>query len=181
MKDSKKTVLEYALKCFNLTETQLFLAKEIFNVLDKYYDISYPLKPEISEIKKTLKKEYNFDVTDKDIDYVLRKLNEDLNFIDEGDHFGFYEINFKGREMLQSYNNDFINYVSEECKKRIKEQQENDNIKRIQDQINNLTIKDLKGSIFQSKNAILFIIFTAVISAILSFFVLWIINKMGLY
>lgn len=81
--------------------------------------------------------------------------------------------------MLQKHD-EFILYLTQEIKDRIEEVKQNQEENEIKTQIQNLTIKQLKGSIFQVNKWWIILIINAFVTIIVSVIVALIIFKLGI-
>jgi len=177
-KEIKEFIFKNALEFYNFTEAQLYCANEILLTLNKEYQIHNSITNNI--IIKSIQENYDFvGVTNKDISYTIKQLEEKFYFIEKHNEMNTYKITFDGQEMLQT-NENFLKYLGKEIINLLTDLRENLRNRSQQYEINTLTIKDLQGSIFQAKYAWLFILANAVLTIIISVTAVYIIKRMGL-
>lgn len=164
-------------KSYNLNKPQILFANYILKKLNEDYS-SYHFIEEYS-IKNAIEEQFDCELTSDDIIYTLDKLEYEFYFIDQHIEGQRYKITHNGREILQKYE-ELILFFANEIKANYESALENLKEKSLKQQIDNLTLKQLKGNIFQVNKWWLILLINAGITILVSVFVALLIKKMGI-
>lgn len=170
MSEIPESVYEKIYFIYSLNKQQLLYANYIMNELSSDYKNFHKIN--YYKINKSIEDFVGEKLTDNDALYVLNKLENDFFFIEKHYDIDMYKITLNGAEILQKHK-ELILYLMSEIINRYEELNESLQEKAKQDEIDNLTIKQLKGSIFQIKYWWLFLIINAIISLIIA----WLFSK----
>lgn len=165
MSEIPESVFEYINSMFSLNKQQVLYANYVMKELSSDYDNYHNVHPH--KINKQIEELCGEKLTDNDASYVLNKLENDLYFIDKHYDTDWHKITLSGAEIIQKHG-ELITYLMSEIKDTYEEAAQNLQEKAKQDEIDTLTIKQLKGSIFQVKYWWLFLIINAAISLIIA-------------
>lgn len=175
---AKEFMFKISEEIFNLTEAQVYCANEILLELNKETRIPSPITS--TKIVKAVKEKHEYnEVKATDVAYTLKQLEERFSFIEKKGGIDMYIIQLLGQEIFNA-NRNFVIYLKREINNYILNTSESNKEKEIKDQINNLTIKDLKGSIFQFKYAWAYIIINAALTIGITITAVYLIKKLGL-
>mgnify|MGYP000170945674 CR=1 FL=1 len=167
---------EKLLEMFDLNYDQVRCANQILKILNLDYERFQPIN---SLLVSRINKEYNINLTNKDLRYTLDKLESNFCFIEKHYDGQMYKISTEGAGMLQRYS-DFMNYlqskIQESSEMAVKDKKSEDTNKLIKE----LTIKNLSGSIFQFKNWYWILIMNAIITIIVTVISAIVIFNMGI-
>ena len=170
-------IYEFILSIFNLNKQQVLFANYLLKKLNTDYNQFHDI--DSHEIKKAIQENFDCELTDNDISYTVDKLEYDLYLIEKHYERECFKINHNGKEIIQKHG-ELIVYLMSEIKDRIEEVNQSQQEKNIKDQIDNLTLKQLKGTIFQINKWWLIIIINAIVTIIVSIIIALIIKDFGL-
>jgi len=162
----RQEIIDY----FELTTEQILFAEYFMRRANNNYQAYYWLseaKDYIPKIKKAFELA-EYILTDNDVKYTLDKLENDFYFIKKNDKNTMYTISDKGHGMFLRYNS-FLLFLSNEISLITQQHQEVIKERNLKEEIDMLTLKQLKGSIFQIRFWWLFLL----INAIISFIIAW--------
>ncbi|MCT4586245.1 MAG: hypothetical protein N4A71_00330 [Carboxylicivirga sp.] len=114
-------------------------------------------------LRNDFSKEHGVQITDSDIDYVLDLLKYKFYFVSEGQTPRYCTISQDGFGTLQEHEN-FISYLVSDYVERVEAVIKNQEEELQEQKIKELTIKQLRGNIFQVKWWWMFLLINAVLS-----------------
>lgn len=158
-------IFDYFESAFSLNRQQVLFANFVIKSLNKDYN-SFHFIDDYSA-NKALKEHFSCEVKKSDVSYTLDKLEYELSFIEKHYKNDSYKLTHWGMEVIQKHS-ELISYFSFELQNRlekIKEKQEEINLKY---KIDNLTLKQLEGSIFQIKKWWLILIINALVTIVVT-------------
>ena len=170
-------LFDYIQSIYKLNKAQVYFANFVLKELDKDYSRYNYIRDH--EIRKVIKDQLELELTNNDISYTFDRLEHDLYFIDKHFEHNSYKITHSGKEILQEHG-ELLIYFGNDIKERLEEVNQNQQEKNLKDQIDNLTLRQLKGTIFQVNKWWLFLLINAGLTIIVSVIVALIIKKMGL-
>ena len=162
---------------YGLTKPQIIFSNYLLKKLNEDYNSYQYIKEH--EIQKSIQEHFHCELTKNDISYTLDKLEHDLFLIEKHFEDRRYKISHHGKEILQKYN-ELIIYLGKEVKDNYEMAVKKSHEEEIKNQIDNLTLKQLKGTIFHVNKWWLIVIINAIITIIVSVVIALIINKIGI-
>jgi hypothetical protein len=171
------TIFELIENAFSLNKPQVLFANYILKEFNKDYNQYHFI--EEHDIQEAIKEHFDCELTRDDISYTLDRLEHALYLIDKHYNYQSYKLTHNGREILQK-DKELLLYLVNEVKSRFELAIENIKEKTLKEQIDNLTIRQLNGSIFHVNKWWLILIINAIVTIIVSVIVALIIFKLGL-
>jgi len=143
---TEQKLFEFIEESYSLNKPQVVFANYLLKDLNKDYKTFHFVRD--FEIQKEIEEKYNLSISRDDIAYTLDKLQYSLYLIDKHYSYESYRLTHDGKEILQKYD-DLIVYLISEIKDNFELAVEDLKEKNLKEQIDNLTLKQLKGTIFQ--------------------------------
>ncbi len=159
---------------FGLTKVQIYFADYFTAYLDNQYGTPCYVFEDLA--KENIKENYELELTDTDIKYTLDKLEYDLHAI-ENTYKRLYKMSSIGHEILQKHKQLSV-YLCVDIDRALDSAVNSIDEQKTKKEIDDLTIKSLKGNIFQVKKWWLFLILNALITIGVTIFTAYVIKKM---
>jgi hypothetical protein len=149
-----------------MNNEQLNFSDYIFKELNR----DYGKYKSLTDLNRTYKKQSGSLIESFDLKFIIDELNYQYieTHIETDDYI---KITPEGKKIIDSYGS-YSEYKKQEYEQILSEIEEQNETKRIQKQINELTIKQLKGNIFQIKNWWWILILNAIVTFIIGFLLL---------
>ncbi|MCB2196465.1 MAG: hypothetical protein KQH79_11445 [Bacteroidetes bacterium] len=173
---NQEELFEYVASVYKMTKQQVFIANELLSVLNERYNNYQYI--EYFHYKKKIEEKYGFECTERDYDFAIDKLENEFSLIDKHYDDSRYQITLDGRDLYQEHS-DFLEYLDDKIEYLIEKSKEQQEEKNLKSQIDNLTLKQLRGTIFQVNKWWLIVIINAFVSIGVAVLVAFLIKKLG--